>query len=264
MEPTTVFALVLAVLGVAAIAWGVTAQIRHRAMAAAPTIGCGDVRDVADDTGAVTCEVKGTAGPGPGGLLKAPFSGTPCLWHRTVVKRRYRATERDSQGRSRTVTKSETVSDERSFEPFRITDVSGEVLIYPEKAGVDRPTESVDRFERKAAEPLPADGGFGEIALAIGARLLDGDDTIGFEYHEWILTEGTPVYALGAATRDLTRDAVAIRPPARGPYIISTRTEEQLAGSSRIQMFAGYGLGAALLLAAAALPTVFAVHRIPL
>src|SRR5262245_41497709 len=102
-------AVIVIVVGVAGIVVGFLARRHKNAMGKAATVGCVDVRDVAQDGEPVTCEVVGTAETAKAPLT-GPFSGTPCLWYRTKVSRRYRERERDSNGHYRTVTRTEEVS----------------------------------------------------------------------------------------------------------------------------------------------------------
>ncbi len=96
---------------------------RVRAMAAAETLSVPDLevlRSASDEVGGQghfrrICEVVGTARPSEdGGLLSSELTGTPCVWHRYTVARRY--LDRDSDGHGST-TRTETVAQQSSVQP---------------------------------------------------------------------------------------------------------------------------------------------------
>lgn len=232
--------IVLIVIGIGLILWGVYMSYRRRVMAATPTIGAGDVALVADGEREVRVEVTGEAAPGPDGLLTAPLSGTPCVWYRTSVDRMYEKMETDRNGNRRQVTGTNVLCDQRSIEPFLIKDVSGQVPVYPGRAQPDGVERVIDQREY-------ATGKLAERAMAIGVRALESGPGItrGHRYREWVIRPGTRLYVLGAVR---AAEGIAIREPHGAPFIISTRDEEQLSRSARLQSIAGYVLGALTLI----------------
>jgi E3 Ubiquitin ligase len=61
----------------------------------------------------------------------------------------------------------------------------------------------------------------------------DRDETIGFQYTEWALRPGTPLYVLGEVHD--RAGALVIGPPSdrKQHFVVSTRSEEQLTASAR-------------------------------
>lgn len=236
----TVFRIVLIVVGVCLALWAGYETYRRRMMAATPTIGAGDVASVADGDREVRVEVEGAATPGPAGPLSSPLSGTPCVWHRTTITRSYRKWETDSEGRRRQVTGTNVVHDRCSTEPFTIVDVSGQVALYPEDR---RP----DGAERVLSEREHGPGRLAARAAAIGARGLGSGPgtTQGHQYEEWVVRPGTNLYVLGAVRGP---GDVAIRKPRNSPFIISTRSEQQLSASMRTKAIIGYALGTTIVI----------------
>jgi hypothetical protein len=223
--------VISAMAGTLAVVVGLVGRRRRNAMASTPTVGCVDVPNVAAVDAAVPCEVKGTAERAEHAMA-GPFSGTQCVWYSAVVKRRYEGLEKDRDGDTRRVTKTEVVSRQTSSEPFLVRDVSGSVRIHPEGARVSGMVRTVSRFEPSS------DGG-----------------TLGYEHTEHVLREGTPVYVLGGALRDQAGSGW-IQRPSQGPYLISTKDEEELTRNASGQMYVGLGIGVAALTTSLALGVV--------
>jgi hypothetical protein len=180
------------------------------------------------------CEVAGTAAPGAAGPLTAELSGTPCVWHRHTVQRRYRHVSHDGKGHRRVSQRTETVADLASAQPFAVVDGTGAVPVRPEGAAVDAPEKVVSRFEPHTADP---DG-----PTVFGIRLpgFDRDDTVGYEYTEWVLRPGARPFVHGEAA-DRT-GTLAFGRPDTGPYLISTRTEQEIrAGKERTHRWLALG-----------------------
>nr|PZN11518.1 MAG: hypothetical protein DIU75_24205 [Mycolicibacterium hassiacum] len=232
--------IVLIVVGVGLILWGAYMGYRRRVMAATPTIGAGDVALVADAGREVRVEVTGEAAPGPDGLLTAPLSGTPCVWYRTSIARMYEKWETDRNGNRRQVSGRNILCDQRSSEPFLVTDVSGQVPVYPGKDAPDGAERVIDQREY-------ARGRLADRAREIGVRAMESGPgtTRGHHYQEWVIRPGTQLYVLGAVRAS---EGIAIREPHDAPFIISTRDEETLSRSARLQSIAGYVLGALTLI----------------
>jgi hypothetical protein len=158
------------------------------------------------------CEVAGTAAPGAAGPLTAELSGTPCVWHRHTVQRRYRHVSHDGKGHRRVSQRTETVADLASAQPFAVVDGTGAVPVRPEGAAVDAP----------------------------GPSGFDRDDTVGYEYTEWVLRPGARLFVHGEAA-DRT-GTLAFGRPDTGPYLISTRTEQEIrAGKERTHRWLALG-----------------------
>jgi hypothetical protein len=234
---------------VAAIAVGVALSGRRRwqAMLGTETSTCADLRadlDTARGLGGTAgsfvkaCEVVGTAQPGPYGELNSELAGVPCVWYRYVIRRRYWETVRDSEGRSRREQRSESVADFTSETVFTLADPSGTVLVRPEGGSVDNAERVLDRFEPDRS---------GRSVSFLGLRLPGGSNTIGYEKEEWVVRPGTRLYVLGEAT-DRAGDLEVGR-PGKGPFIMSTRSEAELATRARRTQQIGMAAGAVSLFA---------------
>ena len=223
--------LIVFLLGLAPVAWGYVQQRKYDAMHATPTLGCAEI---AAGGRLVTCEVKGTAVPGPQGTVQAPFSERPCVWFRAKVTVRYEHHEH-RDGRRRTTTREKTVHDETHGSPFGIQDAGGQILVMHDRHPVDGAPRTVSHFE-------PAGHDVNLFGLHLRVNL---SNVKGHRYEEWIVPAGQPMYALGAAGPD--GDRLVMRRPADDPFIISARSEEELSKSLRINFYAGYILGGALI-----------------
>ncbi|WP_166135390.1 GIDE domain-containing protein [Nocardioides ochotonae] len=183
-------------------------------------------------------ELSGVAAPGPQGLLTSEISGTPCVWHHHKVSRRYEERRRTSGGEHRTQTRTEVVTENRSREPFVLRDEHGEVLVVPETA-VDRPRKVRNEFRPETGRGGPSIT-IGSLSLAMPASR----ETLGYEYEEWVLTPGTPLFVQGEAT---DRDGrLAVRDSPSAPLVISTRSEAELqAAHTRRALLCAGGSGLA-------------------
>jgi hypothetical protein len=209
---------------------------RARRATATETLDCSDITSLAAGVGEEVgggsfrqqCEVVGTAEPGPQGALRAPESGGDVVWHRTKVTHRYWAMETrtvDGKTTRERVERSETVSDDTSSAPFAVRDASGTIAVDPRGAEVDAPERVVDRFEQggQAAER----GGFLAGLLRSGAD----SGTIGFRREEWVLRPGARLWIHGEVADALGTPTFG--KPAKGDYIISTRSEAEVVGDAR-------------------------------
>ncbi|MFI0417499.1 GIDE domain-containing protein [Spongiactinospora sp. 9N601] len=234
-----IYRIAFIVAGLALIGWALYERYRQQVMAKTPTIGAGDVGSVIDPGREVVVEVHGTAAPGPAGPLRSPFTDTPCVWHRIRVTRRYTEWQRQKDGGRKRVTKEEEIFDTQSGTPFAVSDVSGRVPLHPGDKRPDGAARTINVYEG-------AHGPVGDRASALGVRLGRGEgSTQGNRFQEWVLREGDPVYALGAARQ--VDGVPSICAPATPPFIISTSSEAELRTRSRLTA-ALTSVGGALLL----------------
>ena len=224
---------VLLVIAIAAFFWARSERSGARKATATETMACGDISSlssgVADEVGggAFTqrCEVVGAARPGPAGALKAPDSKADAVWARTTVKHKYWVMEQQTtDGRTTRVRREreEEVSSIDTDTPFAIEDDSGTVLVHPSGADIDQPEQVADRFERATVGESISDG-------ILSSIFRSGDDsgTIGFKHEEWIIRPGTRLYVQGEVA-DRTGGLVFSEPADDGPFLISTRSEEEI------------------------------------
>ncbi|MES9539300.1 GIDE domain-containing protein [Actinomadura sp. NPDC000600] len=176
-----------------------------------------DCAGLAGVPGGVPCQVSGTAVA----VRPAPFSGRPCAWYKT------KATARTKSGKR-------VFIDETSKTPFYLRDGSGHAVIDPATAAVDGAVRTMDE-RRPSNGELP--GVEGEVAE--------------YRYEEWILPADQPLYVLGTATGgSVGKDKET------GQYAITTRTRGQYRRRAVMFMGMGYGGGAAIVLACAAVVAV--------
>lgn len=231
------------------------ARAHAREATTTETLTCAELAALAGGVGAEVgggafrqrCEVVGQAAADGDGA-QAPESGTDAVWHRTQVTHRYwemERRERDGKTHWDRVEHSETVSDISSELAFLVDDGSGQVLVAPAGAKIDRPEKVVDRFDQ------PRDGGgSGGSGLLDSVRsgfLRSGDrsGTIGFQTEEWIIRPGARLYVHGEAADASGR--LRFADADRGRYVISTRSEEELVGEhTRNATFATAGAVAAV------------------
>jgi hypothetical protein len=187
------------------------------------------------------CELKGTAEPAATGPLRGPFSEQECVWYRARVTQRYWEweTRSDSRGESRRerVERTRVVSDESSEAPFVLDDGTGRAIVEPRGARVDRPEQTLDRFD-----PDSAPGWLS--ALGTGLDLFASAGTVGFQREEWVIRPGARLYLLGATGG--TGTELRVVKPASGRYLVSTRSEEELTASTRRQVQLGFAAAAVL------------------
>src|SRR5699024_8852375 len=184
------------------------------------------LRGASDEVGAQGgfrkgCEVVGQALPRPEGKLTAELSNADCVWFTYQVKRRYRHVHRDQHGHRRTTTRTEIVARNTSTAGYSVRDPQGMLIgVDPNGASTDRPEQVMSKFvpQRRHGPNL-----FGlQLPTA-----FDGNRTLGYEYHEWIIRPGQPLYVLGEV-HDRFGPLVMGQPVQDGHFIISTRSEQQL------------------------------------
>lgn len=214
---------------------GVIGQMHATALAAA---GPGAYRE--------RIELEGVVEPGPTGVLEAPVSRTPAVWHRHRVTRHYEQVRRDSNGNRQTSKRTEKVVDERSRQPFVLRDGSGAITVVPVH-GVQHAHKTASDFRHSDRGERGAEISFGSFSM----RLPTGGGTIGFEYDEWALAPGTRVFVSGQAV--CRNGQVEVHAPETGELLISTRSEQELLDRARSGHRLNRLLGIGCLAAAAGL-----------
>jgi hypothetical protein len=193
-------------------------QKRLAALGSTETLPCNAL--VADQA----CEVVGQAKAGPDGSLTAPVSGRPCVWHHEKVTQHWEEWERDSKGEMRRENRSNVVSDERSTDLFTLRDAAGEVLVNPEGADIDNPVKSHRERSHRAA--VQGRDMFDKVLSVLDDR---SDEEI--EVEEWIIPVDEALYVRGKPVQ--VELGLIMNDPGDGHFLISTRSEEQLAGSAK-------------------------------
>lgn len=245
MSTAQIWSTVVTVIGVALVGFALFAQRRFEAMRAAKTLNIADLSARPAGEG-LTCEIKGTAEPGPAGQLKGPMSGRVCVWFHTKVEEQWREYHRDSKGHSRTSHHSRTLQEDGSAPHFHVRDRTGVALLDFRGTKVDSPTRSHHR-----AVPARQGNGFKELAIEFLSNKRDHQ----LVYSEFIVVPGQPIYALGRGGTHPQTGAVALVEPDDGPFIVSTRSEEQLSKGALLRMRIGY-IGGGVLFAGGAVALV--------
>jgi hypothetical protein len=203
-----------------------------RATQVAETFKCGELSEfskatteqVGEGTFEKVCEVVGAATPAESGPLTAPESKQPCVWHKTVLTEHYWDWERDSDGDRRRVERTRQLSSPTSETTFYVDDGTGRVAIDPRNAEIDGEEKVFDRMERDMNTGA-------QISDIVGSIFQVGDSTIGIEHEEWVLRPGKQLYVLGQVTDRAGN--LELRKPSENPMVISTRTEQEFAASTR-------------------------------
>ncbi len=183
--------------------------------------------------------VIGVAGPAK---LSSTVNGEACVWHRHTVRHRQVRYSTGRNGRSRRSASNRQVADVSSAEMFALTGVNKQVVVLPANMRVTAP-------ERRGSRILP---GIASQPIPDAADLFSGG-TVRNSYHhrEWIIRAGTPLYILGEVTG--SGAGVAVRRPANGLHIISTRDARKLIRRALGLMILGFAAAAISLIGGLAL-----------
>ena len=177
--------------------------------------------------------------------LISELNQTECVYYSMRVERKYEETyyEEDEEGRRerRTRTGSESVSSNRRHARFIVEDATGGIQVVPD--GANFVAEKVlSRFE-------PSSGRSGrEIrfgSFAFTPHFSEGDRrTLGYQFEEEAIPVGRNIYIHGRAT-DKQGQLCIESPVEKGQYIISVKSEEELARSGK-STATGMTVGAAI------------------
>jgi Zn-finger nucleic acid-binding protein len=229
---TTLYLALGVVAGMGLSIYGFVVNNRKRLMESIPT---SSVRSLA--VGLV--EVSGHALP-ERELLRAPFSGMPCVLFSYTVEER-RGSEKD--------TRWETVAKGTSPEPFFVQDKTGKVLVVPFDAQLILPDNRTTRSNWLGTLPEQTILGLSKLGIAVDGWL--GEKTM--RCSEACLLPEETVYVLGTAQEnrgaaDSTENSARlyIGSSRDNEFIISDRSEKELLSRLRWQVFAYLGGGPAL------------------
>ncbi len=174
--------------------------------------------------------VSGVAGPGLGGVLRSAVNDESCVWHRYTVHHRQIRYRMSDRGQSQRSSRPRRVADELSRQPFTLRGTSASVEVHPETMRVDRPEERTIRvLPGLVTKPFPEP----DVMLGSTQQM--------YRHREWIIRPGVPLFVLGEV---VARGAgVALRRPARGPHVISTRTAGTVRLRTALAVLAGLFIG---------------------
>jgi len=236
MSTAQTFSIIAAVIGVVVIVLGVLAQRKYEAVRGTPTVDIGSLASLPPGNGQ-TCEIKGAAEPGPPGQLKAPMSGRQCVWFHAKVEEHWR-TVHHHDGRRETRSHSRTLRENSSPPQISVRDQTGVALLDFGGTKVDAPVRSF--HDRAPARP--------DTVAGFAIEFLSHKRDHYIERTEEIVPPGQPIYALGKGGRHPATGAVSLVEPDSGPFIVSTRSEEQFTKATRTKMLVEYVAGGVLFL----------------
>ena len=154
--------------------------------------------------------------------LRSELAGLACAYYEARVDRIYEQEERDSDGNSQTVERTETLARNVQTTPFDVEDETGRVRVTPDGAEVDARSVFDEFIERPPSGRIRLGGVTVELNYGLG--------TIGYRHREEVLPVDQPVYVLGVVTSD-----GEIARPTKGArdagFLISYRSEQDLARS---------------------------------
>ena len=213
----------------------------------AAELGAGAFRQQAELKGTCRCDTP----------LHGELSGQECVYYSMSVSERYEETytERDSQGRTttRTRTASTVVSSNTQSVRFRLDDGTGSIFVDPTGASIDA-VSVVSKYEpaRTGMSALQ----FGGFSLSLSGLGGGGRRVLGYEYSESVIPLDRNLYVLGDAS-DSGGELVMVRPQEKGkPFIVSVKSEEEITRGKEsavkwlnIGSIAAAAIGAALIIA---------------
>jgi len=132
------------------------------------------------------------------------------------------------------------VADEKRYAPFVISDSTGQVAIDAEKAKFDAEQTVRDAYGAPGYDPSRSSSIGGVLGGVLG-NVLGMETTRGVRSSEWIVPAGQPTYVLGNV---IESGGQAVVTKGDGPFIVSTRSEEELAGKYRLHYMLWMGFGA--------------------
>lgn len=196
-------------------------QLAQDATAVAGELGPGSFREEVKIRGKILCDNP----------LTAEMSHTACVSYRFSVTREYEETlwEKDAEGNSvrRMVRKSEVVASNDVSTPFWLDDGSSRIEVHPDHA-------KIERVKTHASfQPVGLPGptlGVGSIVVNLGSH---PGGTLGYRYEEHCLPLGTEVTVVAEAGD--AGGKLALRKPEdkNAPFLITTRSFQELARSNR-------------------------------
>ena len=197
------------------------AELQNIASEIAGEIGGGNLREYVKVSGIIRSDRP----------LISELKEAPCVHYSMSVVREYEEQHqtRDSEGKTRTETRrgSENISSNSQSIPFTLEDRTGEIMVNPEGGAIDT-VQVLNEFRQEGSGGLLA---FGLFSLAVSTG-MGGRRTLGYRYTESILPCDREVLIIGTAADDGGR--VTLRKPIQSDkkFIISLKSEEELAKST--------------------------------
>ncbi|MBH5338250.1 hypothetical protein IHE55_27075 [Streptomyces pactum] len=196
----------------------VRALLEQRKLSAVNAVPTVDISDVGERS--LRCVIKGSAEPRPGGLLTGPMSGRPCVWFQATIQETWRTVEKD-EGREISTTHTSTRWNVCSAPQLYVRDPTGLAVVNVDGTAVDEPVRShLVTMPAVEAQHIEVPG----KPIVLDKRKLDHTVT----WREVIVPPGQPMYVLGVGRRHPETGHAVMSKPGRGPFIVSTLSEEEL------------------------------------
>jgi Zn-finger nucleic acid-binding protein len=184
-------------------------------------------------------EVRGRAEP-ERELLRAPFSGMPCVLFSYTVE------ERRTSGKE---SRWETIAEGTSREPFYVNDETGRVLVVPFDARLVLPDHRTTRSNWSGALPEKTSLGLLKLGVAVngwlGERTIRCSETFILP-DEQVYVMGTAQELRGAVKGIENADRIYVGSSRDNEFIISNRSEKELLSGLQWQVWASIGGGPVL------------------
>jgi len=199
--------------------------------AVAKEIGRGSFEQVAEIKGMTGCDQP----------LESEIAKTPCVYYAMRVIREWEETYSEYNAQTqrherKTRGGSDIMAQNTRMVPFWVRDPTGEMGVHPAGAEIEG-EQVIDRFQPEGPEARGGAVTLGGFSFQITMSPMSGDRrTLGYRFQESILPVERNVYVLGVAS-DASGELSLQRPREQGQrFIISVRSEEELAASSRSRM----------------------------
>ncbi len=194
--------------------------------------------------------------------ITSPFSRTECVYYRYKIEEYRKHTTRDSEGKTKTTYKWETVASGDRRIPFFAKDETGSVYVDPDDAEFNVQVKKV--FLQRAGifgafgtiintlknwdsndESSMDDSTWGLTPIDTKSHMSFGNNVGDRKYYEYYVEPDDNLFVLGTAANSSTaQDGVLIRKGENEPtYIISDRSEKELIGSLKWSMIGAFVLG---------------------
>jgi hypothetical protein len=215
------FGVVLLVMAGSALLGARREYAKVRQLKAGRALSCGAL----DSATGQVCEVTGAAQAGIAGMVTGPVSGQSGVWFLYRITRHWWQNTTSGSGSSTRKHRKEVVHETRAEEPILVDDGSGRVVL--DLAGLDLGTPAELRtFAQRGGPPEGFQGG------TMGALQQFDLERQWWEYEEWVLPAGTPLFVSGEVGRHAHLPSIG-KPAGRGELVVSTKGEAGVLGPAR-------------------------------
>jgi hypothetical protein len=203
------------------------------------SVGKGGFRYMVEVTGRLECATH----------LQSEITRQACAGYKSEMVQEYEETtmERNTQtGQQtpRTRTGSETITHNVRLSDFHVVDETGRTRVHPESAEIDW-VKVTDKFEPHNSPAITINAGglaWGGIGFSLAPsqagtwnQVRPGRQIRGYRFTEYILPLNQNVFVVGEAS-DAMGELMISRPSKGGSFLVSSKSEEQLAAGARATM----------------------------